>query len=94
MRFLYLLEQAAGGAELGQGSGELVVVFQFLALLRRHVGFQENLARISGLSRSGERREQERKCGKEKQTDFVHSRGQRMIPEQCGVATAGSIIPP
>jgi hypothetical protein len=86
---LQLLEEAAGEAEFRQRGLELIVVLQLLALLRGHVGLQENLARIFCLGRQRERRSEEEETGDEQQTDLLHAQAKRMIRGRWGVATAG-----
>ena len=51
VRFLQFLEQAAGKTELGERGLELIVVLEFLALLRGHVGLEKDFARVVRLGR-------------------------------------------
>ena len=43
-------EQTAGKTEFRERSLELIVVLEFFALLRGHVGLEKDLARVVGLS--------------------------------------------
>ena len=49
--FAQLLEQASGKTEFRERGLELIVVLELLALLGGHVGLEEDLARVIGLSR-------------------------------------------
>ena len=71
MTFAQLLEQSSRKTELGQRVAEIVFVLEFLALLRGHVGFEKDLARILRL-RAQRRREKDRKTGQQNDADFFH----------------------
>ena len=75
-------EQTSGGAELHERGLELIVVLEFVALLRRHIGLKKDLARIIGLGRKRNGRREKRKTGEQDQTDFLHAWEKRKIAER------------
>ena len=73
VRLAQFLEQTSGEPELGQRGLELIFVLEFLALLRGHVGFEKDLARIvRSAPQAAARRERPKKPAKQNQTDFLH----------------------
>ena len=72
MGLAQFFEQASGKPEFCERALELIVVLEFLALLRGHVGLEKNLARVVGLSGQVSGREEKTKTGEQNQTDFLH----------------------
>ena len=73
MRFAQFFEETAGKAEFRQRGRKLIVVLEFLALLRGHVSLEEDLARVIGLRGQAGGRERKTKTGEQNQTDFLHA---------------------
>ena len=70
--FAQFIEQTSGKPEFGQRTLELIVVLEFLALLRGHVGLEKDLARVVRLSGQLPDPEEKTKTGAQNQTDFLH----------------------
>lgn len=78
-----------GEAIFGERGFELVFVFQFLALLRRHVSLEKNFAWIFGLCAEKRRREKKKAPGEQDRTDFLHHGSDREDSKAGGSCNGG-----
>ena len=72
MGLAQFFKQTAGKPEFRERALKLIVVLEFLTLLRGHICLEKDLARVVGLSGQVPGREGQTKTGEQNQTDFLH----------------------
>ena len=71
--FAQFLEETAGKTEFRESGLKLIIVLEFFALLRSHVGLEKDLARVIRLRGKTGGRETKDKTGEQNQPDFIHA---------------------